>query len=145
MQLLHFFWLFWIFCTVCRFLTCKIRRKLWDTCLNVNYHLFSYAYLAWHHNDIFYCLKFFVSVDELSLYSTPFTFFFLVISLLSLNPSNICKYKTIKILYSSHFMVLLKKSDFEISLNFKIFMKYFCFYRSSILNQFLISSSYNQV
>ena len=45
-------------------------------------------------------------------------------------------YRSLKILHSSHLIVSSKKSNFEISLNFKIFMKYFCFYGSTILNQF---------
>ena len=53
--------------------------------------------------------------------------------------------KCLKNLHSSQLIVSSKKSNFETSLNFKIFMKYFCFYGSSILNQFLISGSSNQV
>ena len=48
--------------------------------------------------------------------------------------------KSLKILNSSHFVVSSKKSNFETSLNFMIFNKYFSFYRSRILHQFSISS-----
>ena len=47
------------------------------------------------------------------------------------------KYKSLKILYSSQFSNSSKKSNFEISLNFKLFMKYFSFFGSNILKQFL--------
>ena len=35
------------------------------------------------------------------------------------------KYKSLKILYSSHFSVSSKETNFEMGLNFKIFMIYF--------------------
>ena len=49
------------------------------------------------------------------------------------------KNKCLKILYLSQFSVSSKKSNFEISLNFKLFIQYFIFYKSNIENQFLIS------
>ena len=61
-------------------------------------------------------------------------------SFLVSNPNLICNCKSLKILYSTHFSVSSKKSNFEISLNFKLFMKYFTFITSNILNQFSISS-----
>ena len=48
--------------------------------------------------------------------------------------------KSLKILYSSYFVVSSEKTNFETSLIFKIFLQYFSFYRSSILNQFSIPS-----
>ena len=46
----------------------------------------------------------------------------------------------LKLIDSSHFVVSSKKTNFAISFNFKLFNKYFSFYRSSILHEFLFSS-----